>query len=46
MGNEGGVKMEMPTVCECGEVVEFDDMLAIGNELVCVDCYNDKEEKE
>ena len=35
--------MDMPTVCDCGEIVEYADMIAIGKLLVCEDCYNDHE---
>lgn len=33
--------MDMPTVCTCGELVELDDMRAIGNKLYCAECYEE-----
>lgn len=36
-----GEEMDMPTVCDCGEIVEYADMITIGELLVCEDCYND-----
>ena len=37
--------MNMPTNCPtCGDVVELDGMMPIGNELHCRDCYEDWEE--
>lgn len=38
--------MNMPTVCDCGEIVEYDDMRAIGRLLVCEDCYNEHMEDD
>jgi len=38
--------MNMPTVCSCGELVEFDDMKPIGNQLYCEDCYQEQSSEE
>lgn len=38
--------MNMPTVCDCGELVEFDDMKPIGNQLYCEDCYQEQKSEE
>lgn len=38
--------MNMPTLCDCGEVVEFDDMRGIGNELYCAECFEEMEADE
>ncbi len=38
--------MEMPTVCDCGEIVEFDDMKAVGKELYCAECHQEMTEGE
>lgn len=38
--------MNIPTVCDCGEVVEFDDIRAIGKLLVCEYCYNEHMEDD
>jgi len=35
--------MNMSTVCECGELVEFDDMKPIRNQLYCEDCHQEWE---
>ena len=35
--------MNMPTLCEFGELVEFDDMKPIRNQLYCEDCYQEWE---
>lgn len=37
--------MDMPTVCDCGEVVEFNSMLPFGNRLYCEDCHNELEDE-
>lgn len=39
--------MDMPTPCpECGDIVEFNDMTNIGNELYCSECAFELEDME
>lgn len=38
--------MDMPTVCDCGEIVEFDDMKAVGEKLYCSECHQEMTEGE
>ena len=39
--------MNMPTPCpKCGDIVEFNDMTNIGNELYCSECAFELEDME